>query len=170
MTAIRRIAAVGALVVSLGVPAAAAARSPWEPFRASPFDAAAGTRCSFELSGSILDDRERIRTLSTFPDGSPQQQQVKGRLVVRYTNNTTGAHVDRDLTGTALVTNGADGSLTLTLQHGHIAVGLGPADSGGPSFLVLTGRGHSVTIDAAGERTLTLGTGRVENICTTLGG
>ena len=48
------------------VPAVASAASPWMPFRAADFDLAAGSRCPFPLSGRVLEDRERIRTLATF--------------------------------------------------------------------------------------------------------
>ena len=141
----------------------------WPPYRTAPFQLAAGTRCPFALSGTPVRDRERIRTLASFPNGKPRVQQVVGPLIVRYTNTDTGTSVRRNLTGRALVTYGSDGSFTLTLQSGHFAVGLAATDPGGPGFFVLTGRGHSLHVAANGSRVLSLGTGRVENLCTTLG-
>src|SRR5215218_1053880 len=65
-----------ATALALSAPASALATSPWQPFRAADFDLAAGTRCDFPLSGRVLDDGERIRTLD---NGT---QEVKGPLVV----------------------------------------------------------------------------------------
>lgn len=140
----------------------------WMPYRTAPFQLAAGVRCPFALSGTPVRDRERIRTLATFEDGKPRIQEVDGPLVVRYTNVDTGRSVRRNLTGRALVTYGGDGSFVETLEHGHFAVGLSATDPGGPGFFVLTGSGFSLAVAADGSRILSLGTGRVENLCTTL--
>lgn len=152
-----------AVCLVLAVPAAAVAKSPWQPFRSAPFDLPAGSRCPFELKGDILFDREKIRT------NSPTQQEVKGPLVVRYTNVATGESIVRDLTGRALIDTFADGSSRFTLEHGHLAVGLAATDPGGPAFLVLTGRGFTVDFAADGTRTVTPGRGTIENVCETLG-
>jgi hypothetical protein len=152
----------------LCAPTSAVAASPWMPFHAADFDLAAGTRCPFALSGRVLFDEERIRTTQTNPDGTPSQQEVRGPLVVRYINVDTRASVVRNLTGDALFDTRADGSSTITLLHGHLAVGLAATDPGGPAFLVLRGRGFSIDFAADGRRTVTIGTGRVENICQTL--
>ena len=157
-----------ALCAALVAPAAALGASPWQPFRASPFDLPAGSRCAFPLSGRIVEDRERIRITETNADGTPAQEEVKGRLIVRYINGDTGESVVRDLTGDALFDIRQDGSSRITLLHGHLAVGLAATDVGGPAFLVLSGRDFVVDFAADGRRTLTLGTGDVENICTTL--
>jgi hypothetical protein len=169
MRACVRLGAIAAVCAGLFlVPTIASAASPWMPFRAADFDLAAGTRCPFALSGRVLEDRERIRTLATFPDGSPSRQEVKGPLVVRYINVDSGASVVRDLTGDAFIDRRSDGSFTFTLKHGHLAVGLGAGDPGGPAFLVLSGRGFTVDFAADGGRTVTPGRGRIENICQTL--
>lgn len=166
---LQRIRAAAALVVVLtAAPASAAAASPWSQLVTAPFVAPAGTRCDFTLSGEVLAGKERIRTLETNPDGSPLLQEIVGQLIIRYTNVETGEFVDRNLTGTALVENQADGGFTLTLLGGHMAVGLQPTDEGGPAFLVFTGAGHSVAFAADGTRTVTFGNGPVENLCETL--
>ena len=133
MRACVRLGAIVAVCAGLFlVPAVASAASPWMPFRAADFDLAAGSRCPFPLSGRVLEDRERIRTLATFPDGSPSRQRVKGPLVVRYINAASGASVVRDLTGDAFIDTRSDGSFTFTLKNGHLAVGLGARGSGRP--------------------------------------
>jgi hypothetical protein len=152
-----------AVCLVLVVPAVAVAKPPWQPFRSAPFDLPAGSRCPFELKGDIVFDRERIRT------NSPTQQEVKGPLVVRYTNVATGRSIVRDLTGRALIDTFADGSSRFTLKHGHLAVGLAATDPGGPAFLVLSGRGFTVDFAADGTRTVTPGRGTIENVCETLG-
>lgn len=155
--------------LALAVPASAAAASPWQPFRSSPFDLPAGSRCPFELRGDIVRDRERVRTTRAFADGTPAQQEVRGPLVVRYTNVATGGSILRTLTGDALIDLRADGSIArFTLVHGHLAVGLGAGDPGGPAFLVLRGRGFTVDFASDGTRTIGLGSGQVENVCRTL--
>ena len=142
--------------------------SPWSPFEAPSFEAPAGTRCQFDLGGEVLSDHERIRTLETYADGSPRVQQVVGQLIVRYTNLDTGESVTRNLTGNGIIEYLPDGSFTLTLQGGHFAAGLAPTDAGGPAFLVFTGSGHSLRIEPDGTRTVTYGSGPVEDICQTL--
>jgi hypothetical protein len=156
----------GALLMPL--PAVADQPGPWAPFEATSFTLEAGTRCPFTLQGDVVSDQERIRTLETYPDGSPRIQEVVGQLVSRFTNVETGESVVRNLTGTAIVEYGTDGSFTLTLQGGHFAVGLAPTDAGGPAFLIMTGSGYAVTFDPDGTRHLTFGNGTVENICETL--
>jgi hypothetical protein len=100
--------------------------------------------------------------------GSPQTQEIVGQLVMRFTNLDTGASIGRNLTGTGILEFGTYGSLTLALQGGHFAVGLGEGDTGGPAFLVFSGSGHEVLFAADGSRTATFGSGPVENICETL--
>ena len=144
------------------------AASPWTPSPSSDFELAAGTRCPFTLRGTVIADAEQIRTLETYPDGSPRVQEVVGLLIVRFTNVESGASVERNLTGTALVEFPEDGSFVLTLLGGHMAIGVPPSSPGGPAFLVFTGTGFSLDLHTDGTRTITYGQGQVENICATL--
>jgi hypothetical protein len=109
-------------------------------------------------------------TVRKHPDGSPHLQEITGPLVMRFTNTDTGRSVVRNLTGTGLLDNGSDGSLTLYLVGGHMAVGLAATDPGGPAFLVFTGSRHAVVFGADGSRTPIYGHGPVENLCATLAG
>lgn len=165
------IAAAILAVALVTAPAAAADPGPWQEYRASDFSVPAGARCPFALSGTVVDDHERIRTLTRYPDGAPRTRQVVGRLVVRFANESTGRSVTRNLTGNALLALRPDGSLSrITLRGGHFAAGLRPADPLGPAFLVFTGSGHSVSFAPDGTRTVDRGTGSVENLCRTLAG
>lgn len=154
------------LSLTMATHASAESPHPWSDIATSDFTVPAGARCAFPLSSTALSDQERIRTLETYPDGEPRTQKVVGRLVVRYTNEDTGASVERNLTGNGLFTWRPDGSLAkLSLQGGHFAAGLRPEDPDGPAFLVFTGAGHAVSFGADGTRTVTYGDGPVENIC-----
>jgi hypothetical protein len=156
------------LMLVLAVPASAAAPSPWSPLTTSGFELPAGTRCDFTLRGEVLEGKEQIRTLETYTDGSPRVQEIVGQLVIRYTNVDTGESVDRNLTGTALVIIEPDGSFTLSLVGGHMAVGFGAGDEPSSSFLIFTGAGHEVFFAADGTRTASFGDGPVEDVCQTL--
>jgi hypothetical protein len=157
----------GAIGALLAVGPANAA-SQWEPSPSSDFEVAAGTRCPFTLRGTVIADGEQIRTLETYPDGSPRLQEVVGLLVVQFTNVESGASVQRNLTGTAFVEYPEDGGFILTLVGGHMAIGVPPSTPGGPAFLIFTGTGFSLDLNADGSRSITYGEGQVENICDTL--
>jgi hypothetical protein len=150
------------------MPASADAPSPWSPLATANFELPAGTRCEFTLRGEVLSGKERIRTLETYPDGSPRVQEIVGQLVVRYTNVETGESVDRNLTGTALVIIEPDGSFALSLVGGHMSVGFGVTDEPSSAFLIFTGAGHEVFFATDGTRTATFGDGPVEDVCQTL--
>jgi len=154
--------------VTTSAKAGDAAGDDWTPYRTAPFQLAAGVRCPFGLAGTPVRDRERIRTLARFPDGTPLVQEITGPLVVRYTNTDTGATVRRNLTGRATITYREDGSFTETLDRGRFAFGLAGSDPGGPGFFGVRGSGFTLTVRTDGSRTISLRTGRVENLCTTL--
>lgn len=155
------------VLVSAGS-ASASSPWPWSPTSSSDFELPAGTRCPFTLRSEVLSDRELIRTLETFPDGSPKLQEVVGQLIVRFTNVEAGTSVERNLTGTAFFEVLSDGGFTLTLVGGHMGIGIPPGVEGGPAFLVFTGTGFSLTINGDGSREIVIGDGQVENICDTL--
>ena len=145
--------------------------NPWSDVASSSFVAPAGTPCPFPLSGTVVSDDEQIRTLTTHPDGSPETQKVVGQLVMDFRNDDTGATVRRNLTGNGIFTWRADGSLaSLLLEGGHFAAGLGATHPDGPAFLVFSGAGHEVTFEPDGTRTVTYGSGPVEDLCVTLAG
>lgn len=87
----------------------------WTRAPQGPFTAPAGELCPFTMSGVSLVDEVVFKTIATFPDGSPKEQIYKGALVVRFTNDDTGAYVDRDLGSSALLSVGADGSQNWTV-------------------------------------------------------
>jgi hypothetical protein len=49
-----------------------------------------------------------------------------------------------------------------------MAIGVPPTTGGGPAFLIFTGTGFSLDLNADGSCTITYGQGTVENICDSL--
>lgn len=163
-------AAAGLAAGGLAATSAASADSPnpWQPFHSEPFTDAAGDVCPFAVHGDIVEDHELVRTLQTNPDGSPSEQEFVGPLVIRFTNLSTGASVERNLTGTGFFFYAPDGTITGN-GRGHIAIGIHTA-SNPPSRAgewVLTGR-FSFVLGADGTRTFELQGGTAENLCDTL--
>ncbi|HZE50097.1 MAG TPA: hypothetical protein VE074_11085 [Jatrophihabitantaceae bacterium] len=152
-----------------GAPAASAAQpGPWEPVHSQPYTRAAGVVCPFAYKADVVRDEERGRTLLTYPDGSPQEQEFTGPLFVRFTNLSSGASVVRNLGGTAWIVNGTDGSIT---GHGvgHVAIGIlvGNPASTPTGQWVLSGT-FDFTLRADGTRDFTIERGSAEDLCQTL--
>ena len=166
----RVLAGVAAVVAVAGVaatPAFASAPTPWQPFRVDPFTDAPGTVCAFGLHGDIVDDHELVRTLQTYPDGSPLEQEFVGPLIIKFTNMDSGASVIRNLTGTGYFFFDPDGSIHGTgLGHIGIGVHIGKTTTTPAGEWVLTGSFEFV-LGADGVRTFDV-TGTQENLCETL--
>lgn len=156
-----------ALVAGFAVPASASSPDPWQPFHAQPFTQPAGAACPFALHGDIVTDHTLVRTLQTYPDGSPREQEFAGPLVIRFTNLSTGTSVQRNLTGNGYFFYEPDGTI---LGHGlgHIAIGIHAGNtSPPPGEYVLTGSFNFV-LRPDGTRDFTIQGGTVENLCDTL--
>ena len=156
-----------ALVAGFAAPAWASSPSPWQPFHEQPFTQPAGAVCPFALHGDILTDHVLVRTLQTYPDGSPQEQEFAGPLVIRFTNLSTGASVERDLTGIAYFFYEPDGTIE---GHGlgHIAIGIHAVNtSPPPGEYVITGS-YTFVLRPDGTRDFAVQGGTVENLCDTL--
>ncbi|MBO0869630.1 MAG: hypothetical protein J2P15_13795 [Micromonosporaceae bacterium] len=151
-----------------GSPALAESPSPWQPFRSAPFTQAAGDVCAFAVHGDIVTDHELVRTLQTYPDGTPREQEFVGPLVIRYTNLSTGASVERNLTGTGWWFFDQDGT-THGNGVGHFGIGIHAGNTNPPpGEYVLTGA-FDFVLGADGTRTFSVQGGTVENLCQTLG-
>jgi hypothetical protein len=155
-------------VGALATPALASSPSPWQPFRTEPFTDAPGVVCPFGLRGDIVKDHELVRTLQTNPDDSPREQEFVGPLIIRFTNMSTGASVERNLTGTGFFFFDPDGTIHGN-GRGHIAIGIHPATNPPERAgeWVLTGR-FDFVLGADGTRTFDLQGGTQENLCETL--
>jgi hypothetical protein len=164
---------VAALIAAaaFGLPSAQAATvtSPggWLPYRTAPWTDAPGSVCVFGVTAAIVEDQEQVRTLATYPDGSPQLQEFRGPLVIRYTNTSSGAWVVRDLSGYAWFHYDTGGGLE-ALVASHIAVTVHVGNTRFPAGeWVISGRSE-VTVDSAGAISVRLIHATAENLCTTL--
>jgi hypothetical protein len=170
MRMVKALLVAAGLVVVTAVPAAAApghSSGGWEPTSTPPFVIPAGLVCSFEVKGDIVADHERMRTLATFPDGSPRVQDFEGVLVIRYTNTSNHRTVVRDATGSIRLYSLADGTRIWQL-HGHNAVPVRAANTGFPGGDYIT-HGDFVMVDSpAHVREIPVQLGTIENLCVTL--
>ena len=156
-----------ALVAGFAAPAWASSPSPWQPVHEQPFTQPAGAVCPFALHGDIVTDHVLVRTLQTYPDGSAEEQEFAGPLVIRFTNLSTGASVERNLTGIAYFFYQPDGTIE---GHGlgHIAIGIHAVNtSPPPGEYVITGS-YTFLLRPDGTRDFTVQGGTVENLCDTL--
>ncbi|HET9021876.1 MAG TPA: hypothetical protein VFN34_08320 [Ornithinibacter sp.] len=161
-----------AAVVGTGVVAApASADTPWIPYREGELlIPAARSTCGFDVRITPLEDDEEYRTTSTWPDGSPRTLEFRGTLVERYTNESTGASVERDLSATAVFALREDGSPeSLTSVHGAFGATMPPGSTPDTGLYVLGGHGTSVTFNPDGTHTFELGPhGTAEDVCDAL--
>jgi hypothetical protein len=167
-------AAVGLALTAFSAPAHAATTTTgtqnpgaWVPITEGNREYPAGTVCSFALSNEVVSQAEEQRVALTYPDGTPLETDYRGPLVVRYTNESTGASVVRDLSGTAQLYSTPDqGSLWVSQDHFGLTVHPGDPNHAAGLF-VLTG--PSVFVVPSDGDTTVLAQTRVENICDTLG-
>jgi hypothetical protein len=161
-----------ALVVVLAAPAPARATAGgWVPAPTGPFDLPAGARCDFQVHSEPIVDEVRTRVLATYPDGSTKREAYVGDLVVRLTNTATGASVDVDLSGSALVEY--QPGATLTTNSTWYAVGpamFGFREGGGdhPRGLWVFDGVYSVAFDANSFKTVTVYHGTEREMCAEL--
>ena len=140
----------------------------WQKFRSAPFTDAAGAVCSFAVHGDIVKDREQVRNLLTYPDGTPQEQQFRGPLVIRFTNESTGRSVVRDLSGTGWFFYTPAGALQYGHGFQHMSLGIHTVNtSPAPGEYYLSGT-FDFAINADGTRNFTVEHGSAENLCETL--
>ena len=151
-------AALALLGTGLGA-APALADTPWTPYhQGDVLVPATRSTCAFDVQETVIEDREFYRTTATYPDGSPKEQLFRGELVMRYTNLSTGASVVHDLGGTGVFAYNPDGSpASLTSSHGPFGATLPAGSTPYTGLYVVSGKGTSVTFNADGTRTLTLG-------------
>lgn len=145
-------------------PAAHAAGN-WQPSPTAPF-AISGV-CSFTMKGDIVKDAVEVRTDSTYPDGSPEVQDFRGPLAIRFTNESNGRSAVRHLNGYARLHYLEDGGRAYD-WHGGGSV---PVRVDGPGFprgwYVLHGR-FEVVGHVDGTRLFSDVHAKVENLCLTL--
>lgn len=159
------------LTAALAAPAASASGGEgddagWRPVTYPPVDYPAGERCDFAFRTEPLLDEVMVKTVATYPDGSPETELYKGALIVRITNLDTGATYDADAGGRSIVRYGPDG--------GHVYYATGPFLLGFEEGQGNLPRGeyvvdgvYTVEITAADQRTVTWkeGTKKLTDVC-----
>ena len=87
--------------------------------------------------------------------------------IERYANLSTGASVVRDLSATAVYAYNEDGTpASLTSLHGPFGATMPAGSTPESGILVLSGKGTSVTSNADGTRSFTLGKhGTASTVC-----
>ena len=138
-----------------------------EPVPAPPFLLPAGEVCDFPLAGTFPVNEQQAYVLRD-ADGSVRAEYVTGRLVGRFTNTATGETVERDLSGSGVVTYRSDGSQRFTAV-GAAAIGFHTGDRPANIFEV-NGARSVVVVDFAadGRRTRLVQGGPYEDLCATL--
>ena len=159
------------LAAALGVPAAASAATqspiPWQPYTTAPWTDAPGAVCSFGVTTSIVYQAEQYRTLESYSNGNPELQEFRGPLYIRYTNQSTGDSVVRNLSGYAWFYYGSDGSLSAFIAS-HIAVTVHVGNVGWPAGEWDISGQSEVTISSTGSINVQLIHATAENLCQTL--
>lgn len=166
-------AAVGLALTAFSSPAHAATTSTdtqaaggWVPITETNREYPAGTVCSFGVSNEVVSQAEEERVVQTYSDGTPLETDFRGPLVVRYTNETTGVSVVRDLSGTAQLYTTPDHS-SVWVSQDHFGLTVHPGDPYHAAGLyVLTG--PSVFVVPSNGDTTVVSQTQVENICDTL--
>ena len=178
-------AAAAAIVVLAAVPASATVNAgtsavaqaatgggsgEWIPVPSAPFDQPAGVTCDFPIHGEPLVDEVVRMVLKTYPDGSPKREMYTGALIFRVTNTLTGASIDVDISGSAVVdykpgsSFGRPGSSALV--YGPILLGMHEGLGNLPRGLYVPNGVYTLTINDSGFRTVKWKIdGGAENIC-----
>ncbi|WP_192883645.1 hypothetical protein [Streptomyces xinghaiensis] len=154
-----------------GAPAAAASAvqgTRWEPAPSAPWDVPAGARCDFPVHGEPVVDEVVRRVLETRPDGSAKRVAYKGDLVIRVTNQETGASYDADASGTAVVEYRTDGSQFWTVL-GPVLVGVGENGGNLARGLYIVDGAYTLEIGPAGYKTVTMAAGTTDDLCARIG-
>ncbi|GAA4717323.1 hypothetical protein Prum_019990 [Phytohabitans rumicis] len=138
------------------------------PAPSAPYDQPAGARCDFAVHLEPVVDEVMTKVLATYPDGSTKREAYVGDLVFRVTNTATGASVDVDLSGNAIVAYQPGGTL-ITNSTWYL---VGPAmfgfkEGGGdhPRGLWVFDGVYTVAFDAVAYKTVTIYHGTERNVC-----
>jgi hypothetical protein len=162
------------LLVSAAVaalPAAAAPAThpePWQPVEAGDFAVAAGRYCTFGFAAHITENQEQFRVDARYPDGAPRILEFRGKLLVTFTNSTTGKATLWDLSGYGVQEVYPDGATEKSFVGvGPFAIGFRATDNYPKGYYRLSGF-HVVTITQDDVRNLTVDGGQEENLCQTV--
>lgn len=164
-------AAIGAAAVAVVVVAPAAAHAdragfePWRPVVQEDWTAPAGRFCDFPLALRVIDQDIRGRVLDRYPDGAVRVEEFAGPLLVDFVNGDTGAAVERDAGGRAVVEYRPDGRYRTYAMFGPVGMGMPDGSTGLPKGYYVVDGLHVAAFDEAGARTMTSAYGTEDNVC-----
>jgi hypothetical protein len=165
------VAAAAAVLLTAG-PASAATRTDgdegWVPAPAGPFDQAAGVTCDFPLHGEPIVDEVMKKVLATYPDGSPKSEIYTGALIIRVTNTATGASVDADASGTAVIDylpGGSFASSSTWHVAGPVLVGFREGGGNLPRGMYILNGIYTLKFSDTGYKTVKFRVGGADNLC-----
>lgn len=139
----------------------------WQRYYQEDFTVDAGVGCDFEVTAEVQFDREYVKTISRFHDGSPRVLLFRGPLIIQYTNTENGTKVLRDQDGVATEKFNHDGSFaSIKLMSGHFG-GVVPADSNlDRGIYYIGGQGSAYIVNDDGSVSVKLGDdGTAQNLC-----
>jgi hypothetical protein len=145
----------------------AASTVPWKRYRTKPWQDAPGKVCAFGVNATIVRDGEQYRTLSSYPDGSPQIQEFRGPLVVRYTNTSTGKSVVGNLSGYGWFYYPAGGGFD-AYAPSHVGYTVPVGNHGFPAGEWIFSGQLLLIVSSTGAINVVLIHATAENICRTL--
>jgi hypothetical protein len=164
----------------LGVPTAAGAAtaaSPWQPLY-DPLGCGAtatssctlplpgGTFCAFNITAAVVTNKE-FEDVTKLSDGT-MVTQVKGNLVLSFTNDTTGNTIKKNVSGPSTYTQNPDGSSTFQGEGlNWLAFGPGGQRNTGEPGLIFTKGQVTATFQGPTAQKFSLN-GTQENGCTLL--
>ncbi|MEV6345628.1 hypothetical protein [Actinoplanes sp. NPDC051851] len=163
--ALTAVTAVVTVSVTAAVPANAS--SPWEPLPSPTLDLAAGETCDFAVHGDPIVDEVVVKTVATYPDGSPKVQLAKGPLVFRLTNLATGTTTDADAGGSAVFELHPDGSRVWHVI-GPVLAPLREGTSNIPRGIWTIHGVYDIDFSPTNFKTITLRYGRLHDVCADL--
>jgi len=167
--------ALASLALALAAPvltspsASGATAEAWQPYPEGPLTLPAARYCGdFDLRSTPVRQDVKSRVLERYDSGAVRVQEFTGLLLVEVTNLSTGARVQRNLSGHAILTYREDGSIATYEMRGPIGFGWPQQDAYDRGFYVMNGH-HVVGFDASGARTMLVDQGSEENLCDVLG-
>ncbi|MFW6691869.1 hypothetical protein [Streptomyces sp. MAR4 CNX-425] len=137
----------------------------WRPVHYDPVNYPAGERCDFAFRTEPVRNETMVKTVATYPDGSPKTELYKGALTVRVTNLETGAAYVEDASGRGLARYAPDGAQTY-YAVGPFLVGFEEGQGNLPRGEYVVDGVYTFTFTADGQRTVDwVGPKKLTDVC-----
>ena len=141
---------------------------PWQAYRTAPWTDQPGQVCTFGVAATIVKDGEQERILESYPDGSPEVQEFRGPLFVRYTNESTGKSMVGNLSGYGWFTYEPDGAVDVYAPQ-HVGWTVDVGNDGWPAGQwIFSGRTYLTTSPTGQVSIRLLDNAKASNVCTDL--